>query len=195
MKMRSNLCTYGVWIALGFEAAVHDLPIHAATTDVLADFVDDEDIEIDGNGCHPGPRQRQVFFLALLHVAGGNRIELCRVVIGILHDRQTSHDLARFQHHAADAADDMFQSQLVPVHVIALRTGKFAETDRHHLEQAALDFAAEIGVPFGAVNQHDAIGFVGGAIHEGFDVVLRLTQRHHFQLADDGTAHVRSSTP
>jgi hypothetical protein len=37
----------------------------------------------------------------------------------------------------------MFQSQLVPVYVIAPGTGELAETDRHHLEQAAFDFAAK----------------------------------------------------
>ena len=93
------------------------------------------------------------------------------------------------QHLPSDGADDVFEAELVGVGVIALRAGELAEADRHHLEQAAFDLAGEIGVPLDAADEHDAVGFVGVPIHEGFDAVGGLAERDHFQLADHRAAH------
>ena len=73
--------------------------------------------------------------------------------------------------------------------MITLRAGEFPQADGHHLEQPALDLAGEIGVPLDPAHQHHPVGIVRHLIHEGFDAVGRLAERHHFQLADQRAAH------
>jgi hypothetical protein len=75
--------------------------------------------------------------------------------------------------------------------MVALRAGEFAEPNGHHLEKAALDFPVEIGMPLDAPYQHDTVGFVGRLVHEGFDAVGSLAQRHHVEMAHQGASHGR----
>ncbi len=48
---------------------------------------------------------------------------------------------------------------------------------------------AEIGVPFDAADEHDAVAAESIAIHEGFDAVGGLAERNHIQRADNGAPH------
>src|ERR1017187_7314117 len=72
--------------------------------------------------------------------------------------------LGGLEHRAADGADGVLQTQLVGISVVVLGTGELAEPDGNHLEEAAFDFAHEIGVPLHAAGQQDAIAFVGVAV-------------------------------
>ena len=49
--------------------------------------------------------------------------------------------------------------------------------------------AGEIGMPFHAAHQHDAIAFEGVAIHENFDAFGGPAERNHVERADHGAAH------
>ena len=95
--------------------------------DVLADLVHDQDVEI-----HRDLAPSTIFTSARfsssrcsidLHRHG---VDLRRVVIGVLQNRQAAQDLARLQHLPPDAADHVLQPELVGVGVIALRAGEFA---------------------------------------------------------------------
>ena len=111
---------------------------------------------------HPGFHQRQVLLFALLHDLDRHRVQLRRIVIRVFQDRQSAQDLARLQHLPPDAADHVLEAQPVGVRMVALRSCEFAKADRHHLEQAALDLAGKIRVPFDAAHQHHPVGVVSG---------------------------------
>ena len=89
-------------------------------------------------------------FLALLHLLHRHGIQLGGVVVGVFQDRQAAQDLARLEHLPPHAADHVLQAELVGVGVVALRAGELAESDGHHLEEAAFDLAVEIGMPLDA---------------------------------------------
>ncbi len=133
--------------------------------------------------------------LARFHHVHRNGVDLRRIVVGILQNREAAQNLARLQHLPAHADHHVFQAQAIGVGMVALRSGEFSEPDRHHLEQSALDPAREIGVPLDAAHQHDAVGIVRHLVHEGFDAVRRLAERHHFQLADERAAHAGFGDP
>ena len=106
-------------------------------------------------------------------------------MVGVFENGESAQDFAGFEHLAADGADGVFQAELVSVGVIMLCAGEFAEADGDHLEQAAFDLAHEIGVPLHAAAEHDAIAFVGVAVHIGLDALGRFAERHHVER----TAH------
>ena len=54
-------------VVLPVNAAIDHLRIHSGAADVLADFVEDQDVQIHRNLAHPRFHQRQHFFFALLH--------------------------------------------------------------------------------------------------------------------------------
>ena len=144
---------------------------------------------IHRNPGHPGFHQRQVGLLALFHGFHRNGFELGGVVPGVFQNRQTAQNPAGSQHLASHGANDVLQAEAVGVRVVTLGAGEFAQPDGHHFEQAAFDLAGEIGVPLDAAHQHDAIGFVSHAVHEGFDAVGGLAERDHFQLAHQRASH------
>jgi hypothetical protein len=106
---------------------------------------------------------------------------LRRVVVRVFEDRQPTQDLARPQHLPPDAADHPFQSDLVRVRMIMLRSGELTQPDRHHLEEPAFDLPGEIGVPFHAPQQHHAVALMRVAVHEGVDAFRRHADRHYIQ--------------
>ena len=73
--------------------------------------------------------------------------------------------------------------------VILLRAGKLPQPDRHHLHQPAFDPAIEGRMPLHTSHDHDRIGRVGRGIHEDFNPVTGLSQRHHVETTDDRTPH------
>src|ERR1022692_2422646 len=75
------------------------------------------------------------------------------------------------------------RTQLVGISVIVLRAGELAEPDGDHLEEAAFDFAHEIGVPLHAAGQQHAIAFVGVAVHVGLDALRRFAEGHDVERA------------
>ena len=73
-------------------------------------------------------------------------------MIRVLKDRESAENSSTLQDLAADGADDVFESQVVGVRVIALRARELAQSNSHHLEQAALDGAGEVRVPLHAAD-------------------------------------------
>ncbi len=143
----------------------------------------------NGNAPHPRLHQRQKLLFLALHLIDRDRGELGGVVVGVLQNREAAEDFAALQDLAADGADHMFEAELVRIGVITLGAGEFAEADRHHLEEAAFDFAREIGVPFDAADQENAGGIEGVAIHEGLDSIRRAAERNHVERTDDRASH------
>ena len=160
--MRSNARRIGPGIVLAVDAAVDHLGVHAGAADVLADLVQDQDVEVHRESCAIQDFTSARFSSSRCSMTStGTASSLRGVVVGVFENRQAAQNLARLQHLPPDAADDVLQAQLVGVGVVALRAGELAESDGHHLEQAAFDLAREIGVPLDAAHQHHAIGFVG----------------------------------
>ena len=87
----------------------------------------------------------------------GTAVSCAVLMIGVFQNRQAAQNFSALQNLPADGADHVFQAQAIRVGVIALRAGEFAEADGHHLKQAALDLAGEIGVPFHAADQEHAV--------------------------------------
>ena len=46
-------------VRIAIYTAIHDLGVHACAADVLADFIQNQDVERHGNPAHPCFRQRQ----------------------------------------------------------------------------------------------------------------------------------------
>ena len=65
----------------------------------------------------------------------------------------------------------------------------FAEADGHHLEQTALDGAAEIGVRFHPVDDADVIRLGGILVEPHRDAVGRLAELHHFHGGAERHTH------
>jgi hypothetical protein len=179
----------GPWVVLAARSTIHDFRVHARPADVLPHLVDDEHIHIARQSWHPGLRQREVLFVALLHAVGRHGIELCGVVLCIFDNRQATEHFPRLQDTSAHRADHMLEAETLRVSVVLLRAGKLSQPDRHHLHEAAFDPAIEGRVPLDARDDHHRVGTVRRGVHEYFDPILRHAERYDLGTTVDGAAH------
>ena len=114
---------------------------------------------------------------------------MCRIVIGVFEDRQAAEDLSGVKHLPPDAANHVLQAELVSIRVITLGSGKFPETNRHHLVQAAFDLTGKIRVPLHTGQEHHAVTLVSAVIHESVDAFRCFSQGNDIQRADDRATH------
>ena len=94
----------------------------------------------------------------LFHLIHRHYLKARGLVIGVFENGQAAENFSALQYLAAHGADHVLQSQTIRVGVITLRAREFAEADGHHLKEAALDFAREIGMPFHPPDQNHAVG-------------------------------------
>ena len=73
--------------------------------------------------------------------------------------------------------------------------GVLAETDHHHLEQAALDGAVKTGVRLDAGHDADVIGFGGESIQHYRIAFVGCSQGNHVHRGADGAPTDCSVTP
>ena len=93
-------------------------------------------------------------------------------MVRVFENRQSANHLAGAQHLTADRADHVLEAEPLAVGVIPPGARELAETDRHHLDQPALDAAGEVGVPLHPADEHRAIGRVRGLVEEHLDPVI-----------------------
>jgi hypothetical protein len=79
--------------------------------------------------------------------------------------------------------------------MILLRARELAQSDRHHLEQPALQRTGEIGVPLHARHQKYAVRIKSILVHECMNAFRRYAKRHYLQRADNGCAHSSFMNP
>ncbi len=184
----------GPEVVLALDAAVDDFGVHAGAGDVFADFVNDEDVDFRGGEFgHPGFDFTENFFLLGNHgceaLGGADSGKAGGFVKSTFLNGEAAEDFTAGEDASADAADHLFEANAVRVCVVSLGSGKFAEADGHHLEEAAFERAHEIGMPFDAGEEENAIGIEGGFVHEGFDAFGRFADGDDFEGTDDRDAH------
>ena len=111
-------------------------------------------------------------------------------VEGAFLDRKAPQDFTGREDSGADAADHLFRAPFDRQNVVmALSAGEFTKTDGHHFEEPAFEGAGEIGVPFDAGQEEDAVGIEGGFVHERFNALGRSAEGDDVEGTDDRDAH------
>src|SRR5919106_939865 len=154
------------WVGGGRFDDIHDaanhLGIHPRATDILAYLLDDEQMdEVKRQACRQLLRQRLQLQLCGLELGRAYGPNDRRLIVAVFDDAESKGNARMLQHRAAHGADDVLIAILHISPMVMLGAMIFAETDGHHLEQAALDGAAEIGMRLHAVDDADVIRLGG----------------------------------
>ncbi len=173
-----HLRPLGLLLAGDAEAA-DDVRVHTRPGVVLAEGVDEEDVYLpDRYLRHELLVLRQKLLLAAGDVFGWDRLEIGRLVVGVLDRRDAEQDLPRVDDLPADLDHEIPDA---PNAVAVQGEGLLvlAETDGGHLEEAALDRAAKVRVGLYPVHHDDAVGLVGDPVHVDRNAARRLAELHH----------------
>ena len=187
----SNLRLPGPRIDGAPHAPVHHLRVQARAGKILAQLVHHQHVQIHRDARHPALGQRQQFLLAALHVLDRDGLDARRLVVRVLQNRQPAQNPARSEYHPPHAANHRLQPHVVAVVVVALGPCELAQSNGHHLEQAALERAVEIGVPLHAPAQHHAARAPRRPVHHHPDTLRRHAHLGHRQRAAHRAAHRR----
>ena len=171
--------------------ASDDVGVHAGARDVLAHLLDDQ--HVDGRERqprHPLARALEQPPLARLEVRGVEGLDEGGLVVAVLDDAEAEADARPGQHLATDGGDDRLVAVLDVGPVVLDRAFVLAEPDRHHLEEAGLDRALEVGVRLHAVDQADPVG-LGRVAVEPHGQAQRLAHLHDVHGGAHRAAHGR----
>ena len=136
--------------------------VHPRATDVLADFVDDQQVNrVERQAWHPLLGLDQELFFAFEEVGRTDCFDQGCFVKGVLDDRQSRDDAALLQHALPDGHHDLDPTVVLDGAMIDFGPLVFAQTDQHHLVQARFDFADEPRVWFDSATDDDVVGLGG----------------------------------
>ena len=141
-----------------------DVRIHAVPADVLADFLDDQHVNVlDGQPRHEAARSLQQRRLAVEERLGRHDGDLHRDIVGVLHRRHAeeqrrlrAHDLPSFKETRREVAESR------GVHRV--RAPLLAHADHRHFDQAALDPSSKRGVRLDASDDDRRPGLIGAPV-------------------------------
>jgi hypothetical protein len=114
----------------------------------------------------------------------GDRLNLRRLIVGILDDADAGNDAALGEHLAGDAADDLPEAIVHNRPVIDFRSFVLSQADEHHLHQARFDVADEVRVRLDAADDEHVIGKEG--------VLVEVDGKTLGRLANDDRLHARA---
>ncbi len=84
----------GPWVRLAGDAAVDDFGVHAGAGDILANFVEHEDIEVKRNAAHPRFSEGEKLLFALFHRFDRDGFDVGGLMIGVFENREATQDFA-----------------------------------------------------------------------------------------------------
>src|SRR5262249_34358248 len=124
-----------------------DVGVHPRARDVLADLLDDQDVDRRGREArHPLSRALWQTALAVLEIRGVEGFDPRRLVVSVLDDPDAEADARLGQHLPPDRRDHLLVAVVDVGPVVLDGALVFAEPDRHHLEETGLDRALEVSV-------------------------------------------------
>ena len=180
-----DLFDFRIFVGGGFVVVVlaaDNVGVHAGAADVLADLVDDQDVDfLEGQLRHPLTGLDEQFFFAVFEFVGRDGGDLGGLVVAVFNDRHAGDNAAPRQNFARDAANDLAKAVVHDRAVIDFCTFVFAQADQHHLHQAAFDVADETRVWFDSPTNDDMVGFRG--------VLVEVNRKSFLGIADDDRFH------
>src|SRR5215469_7074735 len=96
----------------------------------------------------------------------------------VFDQRQSTKDFPARQYFLGHRSNDGFKTVFPRPAMGLTSAGLFAQADRHHLEESALDGARKIGVWLDAVHHQNAICVERVSVHEDLEALRSRTKQH-----------------
>ena len=117
------------------ELAPHHVGVQAGAADVLADLVDQKDIDVPKRQPgHPLLGQYEQLLFPALELLRRDGLDQGRLVVGVLDDRQPGPDPTVPDHLLRHAADDLVEAMIQDRPMVDRGPLALAQADEHHLQ-------------------------------------------------------------
>ena len=172
-----------------------DVGIHSRAGNVLAHFVDDQQVDgIEGQLGHPRLGLAQQFSFARLDVRRREGADECGLVVAVLDDAESEGDSGALHHFSAERGDHGFVTQLDVGPVRLHGAAMLAHADGHHLEHPRADLPRKSRMGLDPVDHADPVRLGSVAVQPNGEAE-HLANLYHFHGGFDGAAHCPFGNP